>query len=182
MRIFGWAAVATLLVACSSGGGKSDAGTGGGACPTAYSANSCVDGCNPCTRLSDAQVAAAIGLPPVTGQWDGDACLWDFYEGGNLSIEVSFQVNTDYGTFELECQAPSTPDGGISITPVDGVGDQACFLGTSGTLGAFDINFLKGCFAYAISIVGPLGQPPPFPTATLQADEKALALDAVQNL
>jgi hypothetical protein len=44
------------------------------------------------------------------------------------------------------------------------------------------IRFLKGCSGYAVSIVGPVGQGPPFDTATLQADEKALALDAVQNL
>jgi hypothetical protein len=177
---------AAAAVACSSGGGKSngDAGPGGGVCPTPVSSNACEDGCNPCTRLSDAQVAAVVGQS-VTGQWNGDVCAWDFYDAqDNPSLEVELHVNTDYGTFELLCHPPgNAADSGIVITPVPGVGDDACYISTpSVALGAFEIEFLKGCDAYAVSITGPAGQAPPFSQATAQAYEKALALDAVPNL
>jgi len=51
-----------------------------------------------------------------------------------------------------------------------------------GALGSFDLDFFKGCFGYFVSVAGPAGKSPPFPDATAQAYEKALALDAVPNL
>jgi hypothetical protein len=186
-RVFGWMAGATLLVACSGGGGGTGGtgGTGasGAACGTAMSANACIDGCNPCTRLSDAQVTAVVGQA-ATGKWNGDVCEWDFFDAqGNVSFGVSLGVNDDYGTFEGFCH-PTVADGGLfTVTPVSGVGDDACYLTTSaGALGSFQLVFIKGCWAYDVSVVGPAGSSPPFSDATVQADEKALARDAVPNL
>ena len=53
---------------------------------------------------------------------------------------------------------------------------------TIGALGSFELNFLEGCYGYSISIAGPAGKSPPFSDAMVQAYEKALALDAAQNL
>jgi hypothetical protein len=177
-----------LLTACSNdtskgGGHDGGASTTAGACGTPVSSNACPDGCNPCTRLSDAQVAAVVGKPAVKGTWDSDACLWDFGDPLSTgSFEVGFHINTDYATFEDLCH-PGGSVTGITVTPVTGVGDDACYLATpAGSLGAFELNFLKGCWAYSMTIAGPAGQSSPFSDTTLQADEKALALDAVPNL
>jgi hypothetical protein len=184
-RICGIVAVVALSVACSGGGGGAGGGAGvsGATCGTAVSPNACVDGCNPCTRLSDAQVTAVVGQP-AQGKWNGDVCEWDFDDAqGNLSLGVSLGVNLNFSTFEDLCH-PAVVDGGVAtVTPVGGVGDDGCYLTTSaGALGSFELDFLKGCWAYSVSIVGPIGQGPPFSDATVQADEKALALDAVPNL
>jgi hypothetical protein len=171
---------------CSGGGGgKADAGTGAGACRTAPSTNSCVDGCNPCTRLSDAQVAAVVGINGIKGMWNGDVCEWDYVDAqGNPSFYVQLGVNIDYATFEDLCHSGGGgPDSGITITPVPGVGDDACYITTPvGALGSFALNFLKGCFGYSLNVAGPAGKSPPFSDAMAQAYEKALALDAVPNL
>jgi hypothetical protein len=184
MRITGCAAAVLFMVACSSSNSSSngDAANRTGSCGTAVSANACIDGCNPCTRLSDSQVAAAVGQSAVQGQWDGDACLWDFYDAqNNLLFEVGLHVNTDFRTFEDLCYPGSTAD--ITLTPVSGVGDDACYMGTGvAALGSFDLEFLKGCWGYSVTIAGLPGHVPPFSDAAAQAAEKALALDAVANL
>jgi hypothetical protein len=184
MRITGWAAAAVLLVACSSGGGggKADAGTTGGLCPTPVSTNACEDGCNPCTRVTDAQVAMAVGLPAVQGMQNSDVCEWDFTDATGNPFEVSFGVNIDYRTFEDECHVTNDPDSGITVTAVSGVGDDACYVETGGALQAYDLTFLKGCEAYQVEVVGLPGHTPPFTNDMLQAIEKAIAIDAVPNL
>ncbi len=184
MKLMRLIAGATLLAASASGCGSGSGpgpGTSGGACTT-FSPNACTDGCNPCSRLSDAQVAAVIGTSTV-GQWDSDACLWEYDDAqGYPLFEVSFLINSNYATFEDFCH-PADPVGDpYTVTPVSGVGDDACYLTTSiGALGS-EIDFLKGCWAYSVSINGPAGQSPPFSDATVQIDEKTLALDAVPNL
>jgi hypothetical protein len=182
MRKMVHVACMVVLAACSgSSGGGNDAGPKGVACTP--SPKACPDGCNPCTRLSDAQVAAVVGQT-VPGQWNGDVCAWDYTDAqGDPSFEVALHVNTDYLTFQDLCHSGSDPDAGITITPVAGVGDDACYLTTPfGALGSFDLDFLKGCDAYSISIAGPAGKSPPFTDAMVQGFEKALALDAVANL
>lgn len=188
MRIFTLATATVLFAACSGGGGGgngpgSDGGTIlGGACATPLSSKACVDGCNPCTRLSDAQVAAVMGGSSV-GQWDGDACLWEYDDAqGNLSYEVSLIVNNDYATYQDLCHPAVTAGDPYTVTPVSGVGDDACYLTTSiGALGS-ELDFLKGCWAYQVSVNGPAGHSPPFSDAVVQADEKSLALAAAPNL
>jgi hypothetical protein len=170
---------------CSGGGGVTgDASTRAGLCPSTPSANSCVDGCNPCTRLSDDQVAAVVGMSGVKGTWNGDVCEWDYFDAaGDVSFGIELGVNIDYATFQDLCHSGGGADGGITLTPVAGVGDDACIITTSvGALGSFELDFLKGCFGYSVTVAGPAGKSPPFPDAMAQAYEKALALDAVPNL
>jgi hypothetical protein len=180
-----WIALLIFIVACSGGGGGgADAGSRSGVCPTAFSKNSCVDGCNPCTRLSDDQVAAVVGTSGVKGTWNGDVCAWDYFDAqGDPSFEIELGVNIDYATFQDLCHSGGGADSGITITPVPGVGDDACIITTPfGALGSFELDFLKGCFGYSVSVAGPAGKSPPFSDAMAQAYEKALALDAVPNL
>ncbi len=175
-------AAAALLLACSSsGGGKPDGGTGAGCFATA-DPNACPDGCNPCTHLSDAQVAAVVGQS-TTGVWNSDVCEWDYFDGqGNLSFSVVFGINYDYATFEDLCHPADTTNDPYTVTPVSGVGDDACYLyTTAGALGS-TLQFLKGCWSYDMSIVGPVGHSPPFSDATVQAYEKTLVLDTVPTL
>jgi hypothetical protein len=178
MQFWGWIAAATLLVACS-GGNDQGAGTTGGVCMPAPLGNACIDGCNPCTRLADQQVAAVIGQS-ATGQANDGACKWDYDDAqGNLSFEVSFWVGYDDEMFQNFCHLPPA-ENIFAVTPVSGVGDDACYLSTPAV--GSGLNFLKGCWAYQINIEGPTGQAAPFPDAMVQADEKALALDALPNL
>jgi hypothetical protein len=177
-----WLACVALVAACSGGGsGNTDAAPGGGACTP--SPQACPDGCNPCTRLSDAQVAAVVGQS-VPGVWNSDVCEWDFMDAqGNLSFAVALHVNTDKGTFEDECHPGGAPVSGITVTPVAGVGDDACYIATpAGALGSFDLTFLKGCDAYSLSINGPVGKSPPFTDAMVRDFEKTLAIEAAANL
>jgi hypothetical protein len=92
---------------------------------------------------------------------------------------VSVDVNINVETFEGICHPKGTvPDGGISVTAAPGVGDDACFVQIEG-LGSPDLTFLKGCWAYTISIFSTTNPPP---DATVEAAEKTLALDALPNL
>jgi hypothetical protein len=116
-----------------------DAGATGGLCPSPVSANACVDGCNPCTKVTDAQVATAVGLPAVQGTWNGDICEWDFTDAEGNPFTVSLGVNIDYRTFGDECHVENVPDSGITVTAVSGVGDDACYLVTGGSLQAYNL-------------------------------------------
>ncbi len=165
------ALAAIVAVACSNNGTS-------GSCTA--SPKACPDGCNPCSKLTDAQVAMVVGHPQVTGMWNSDACVWYFTDASNNpSFTVGFTINTDYQTFQLECH-PKNPEGGIMVTPVSGVADDACYVATGGR--SYTLDFLKGCDAYSIYIAGPGTQPPPFPDATTQMYSKSLAAFAAQNL
>lgn len=162
---------ATLAIACSNNG------NGNTSCTP--SPKACPDGCNPCTKLSDALVAQTIGLPQVAGMWNGDVCEWDFMDASNTMFYVQLQTNTDYSTFQLQCH-PKMSDAGIVVTPVTGVGDDACNVATGGS--TYVLKFLKGCDAYGIAIRGVAAKPAPFPDATVQMYSKTLAAAAAQNL
>jgi hypothetical protein len=164
-------ALIVLSASCSGSGEGSDGMPPSMSCTP--SPNACVNACNPCTRLSDAQIAAVVGQSAV-GQQVSDFCEWDFTDSkGDTTFTVALGVNLGHTWFENECHPGNQPE--FTYAPVKGVGDDAC-------INPVELLFLKGCDAYDVSIRGTLGGPPPFSDAMVQSFEKALALDAVPNL
>jgi hypothetical protein len=184
-----WVILVAAVIGCSSssgssgtaaGGGGGGTGGAGGGCPAGASPNACFGTCNPCTRLTDAQVNAAVGVTvspgsqyPDGGGGDSHSCTWIQY---TPLVQVLLDSNVNADTFSKICGAPS--GGGLTVTPVAGVGDSACYTQIQG-LGGPILNFERGCWGYSLSISGPSAQ---FPDATMEADEKTLALDALPNL
>jgi hypothetical protein len=163
------------LAACSSGAGTADGGASPSACTTAVASKGCFGTCDACTLLTQAQASAGVDVALNAGDNGGDphSCDWEHLEASGVpDVQVIVQSNIDAKTFEGICHPRGVVvDAGITVTAVSGVGDDACYVQLQG-LGGPDLTFLKGCWAYTISIAGPTGQ---FSDATTEADEKRLA-------
>jgi hypothetical protein len=180
--------VTTLLAAaCSGASGGADGGGGGssGSC-SPISPHACSGECDSCGILTRAQVSAAVGASVAAGDNSGDPHSCDFImsdSNGLPVIQVLVGSNVNAQTFDAICHAPSDPASGLKIVPVTGVGDDACYeVPTSMAGDLIDpiiLNFEKGCWAYSVTVTGPSKE---FSEATIEADEKKLALDAVPNL
>jgi hypothetical protein len=165
------------LAACSSSGGAgtADGGASASACTTAVANKGCFGTCDSCTLLTQAQASAGVDVALNAGDNGGDphSCDWEHLDTSGIpDVQVIVQSNINARTFEDICHPRGVVvDAGITVTAVSGVGDDACYVQLQG-LGGPDLNFLKGCWAYTISIAGPAGQ---FDDATIEADEKRLA-------
>jgi hypothetical protein len=162
-----------------SGGGGGAGATGGaggsgGACTD--SPNACHDTCDPCTKLTAAQVSTATGVTVVQGNsYDAHACAWEMDNSSGLpTFQVQFTANIH--STETGCSEASNADAGVIVTPVSGVGDMACYQQIVG-LGTPLLAFSKGCWAYEMAVSGD-----GVSDATAEADEKALALAVLPNL
>ena len=181
------AAVAGCSSSGSAGGGSGGAGgtsaTSSGSCTSAAASKGCFGSCDACTVLTQAQVTAAVGVSVDAGDNAGDdhSCDWAHNDSSGIpDTQVSVDVNINTETFEKICHPTGAlADAGISVTAAPGVGDDACFVQIQG-LGSPDLTFLEGCWAYTISILATTSPPPA--DATIEADEKTLALDALPNL
>ncbi len=176
------AVVVMLVVAgcSSSGGGNGVTGTGGTSGACTVSPNACHDTCNPCTKLTQAQVTAAVGIAvgPGDNSSDSHQCHFEHDTTGGLpDLQVDFDSNMDAQTFADLC-APVSGDAsvGIVVTPVTGIGDGACYNALPG-LSAPILIFLKGCWSYSVAVTDSTST-----DATIESQEKAIALDALPNL
>lgn len=174
-------AITLVVVGCSSSsGGSGNTGTGGtsGACMA--SPNACHDTCNPCTKLTQTQVAMAVGVAvgPGDNSSNSHQCHFEHDTSSGLpDLQVDFGSNIDAQTFADIC-APVSGDAsaGIVVTPVSGVGDGACYTSLPG-LGGPILNFLRGCWSYSVAVADTTST-----DAAIEAEEKAIALDALPNL
>ena len=154
-----------------SGGGSGAGGSGG---PGVVA--------DPCTLLTQAEVAGVIGFAvgPGDSSQDPHACAFT-YQATTTIDQVSGTVTDNVRATEItkDCQAPS--GAGLTITAVSGVGDLACSI-DAGILGSH-IDFVSNGQGYEVSVLA-LGSnlQPKFPAATAEAMEKALALDVVAKL
>ena len=91
--------------------------------------------------------------------------------------QVDFDSNMDAQTFTDLC-TPASGDASaaVIVTPVSGVGDGACFNSLPGLSGPILI-FLKGCWSYSVAVTDSTST-----DATIEAQEKTIALDAIPNL
>ena len=174
-------AVLLVVVGCSSGGGGNGVtGTGGttGACTA--SPGACYATCNPCTKLTQTQVAAAVGVAvgPGDNTSDSHQCHFEHDNSSGLpDLQVDFDSNMDAQTFADICAPVSADAGnGIVVTPVTGVGDRACYTSLAG-LGGPILNFLRGCWSYSVAVTDSTAT-----DATIETQERAIALDALPNL
>jgi hypothetical protein len=142
------------------------------------SPNACTGSCNPCTRLADAQVTSIMGVPlsPGTqytkeGGGDSHTCSWTQYSERGLPLA---QAVLTANMTSAGCDKKS--GGGIKITPVTGVGDEACYSQMQG-MGPVLLTFRKGCDVYSFDVSGPK-----LDEATIKDKEKSLALAVLPNL
>jgi hypothetical protein len=175
-------AAAALVVACSgsSGSGNSGGGGGGGG---AGGGGSGAQGA-PCTLLTQAQVAAALGVQVNAGVPSDNApfhyCMWvNVNQGpGNTSGIYGFTLVAVDGAVDFAAQCNGPPGPNETIVPVSGVGDAACYDELTNV--GVDLRFEKGTSSYT-SEVNPAGT---FtgPPSTIEPQEKTLALEALANL
>lgn len=164
----------------ASGAPTSSTGTGGGGGSGGGGQGVVAD---PCTLLTQAQVAGVVGVAVGAGDssQDSHACAFTYHDPTDELGLVSATVTDNVRASEVtkDCQAPS--GNGMTITSVSGVGDVACFV-DAGILGT-NITFATGGQGYEVSVLA-LGtnMKGQFPNATAQAMEKALALDVVAKV
>ncbi len=165
----------TTLAACSGGGTTSDVATAA-SCTTAVANKGCFGTCDSCTLLTQDQASAGVDVALNAGDNGGDphSCDWEHLDTSGIpDVQVIVESNINAQTFERICHPANhgSNDAGITVTPLGGVGDDACYVQTQG-LGGPDLTVLKGCWAYTISIGGPTAQ---FPDTTIEMDEARLA-------
>jgi hypothetical protein len=155
-----------------SGGGSGPAGSGG--------AGVVVD---PCTLLTQAEVAGVVGfaVAPGDSSQDPHACAFTYHDPADALGLVSGTVSDNIRATEITKNCQSGSGAGLTVTQVSGVGDVACWV-DGGVLGT-NINFVSHGQGYEVSVLA-LGTNlhPKFPSATAEAMEKALALDVIAKL
>lgn len=189
--------LAVLLVACSSTAATplpTPSSGGGGAAATA-AASSPAPGTSsgtgggggtgqvpdPCTLLTQQQVAGVVGLAVAAGAPSGShACAFTYTDSANIlnSLTVTVSDNVAATQVAKDCQAPS--GNGLTITAVGGVGDVACYV-EAGILGSH-ITFAASGQGFEVSIVSFGSLQSTFPIGTAEPMEKALALDVVAKV
>ncbi len=169
---------AALIAACSSSSGGSGDGGSGGTCTA--SPHACFDTCNPCSILTQSEVAAIVNVAVAAGDnsTDPHMCQYIYSDSSGLpALQVLIYTNINSQTFSQVCHPPSSSfDAGIVLTPVSGVGDDACYLSGGGNVWP-DLNFEKGCWAYEIAVFGNM-----LSGATEQGYEKSIALAMLPKL
>ena len=184
--------LASALVACTSASPSGTPGGGGGGqasgatTPPQSSTGSGSGGtgvvADPCTLLTQAEVAGVIGFAvgPGDSSQDRHACSFTYHDPATIDL-VSGTVTDNIRATQAtkNCQAGSGV--GLTVTQVSGVGDVACWV-DGGVLGTY-INFVSHGQGYEVSVLA-LGSNllPKFPSATTEAMEKALALDVIAKL
>jgi hypothetical protein len=183
--------VAALLTVSVIGAGCGSAPTGGflspaaapaaaaastsPAAPAPVASQSAASAMDPCTLLTQAEVSAALGVVAGQGTTAADPrqCTWLPAAAGPPGQQASVTINAATALSQL-CAATST--GGS--TPVQGVGDAACFAGIGGTGLATYLAAQKGAQIFTVSVVLATGTPIP----TIEATEKTLALAILPRL
>jgi hypothetical protein len=160
---------ATASSGATSGAGSTSAGTGAGSGTS-----------DPCSLITQAEVATAVGVAvgPGSNASNSHECSWQFPANGVPTVQVSIDTNINASTFAGICGVPSNPTLGITVTQVTGIGDSACYTEAAGLAAGNNLTFEKDGRAY--SVAATLG-PTQTSAAQLDADKK-LALDALARL
>ena len=138
------AATATALAACSTAGSSAPPppsgvagapGTAGG--PASGSAGALAGGgggtagsavTDPCTLLTQAEVTAAVGKPVGPGSTADNPNSCDFGYPANDVPDVQAGVDFIDGSLDEYCSDTGASAVGMTIEPVGGLGDGACFI------------------------------------------------------
>ncbi|MFI5225295.1 MAG: DUF3558 family protein [Candidatus Limnocylindrales bacterium] len=176
-------AIAGLVAACSSSGSPapspSSAGGGASQAPAAQATGGGASGAtaaDPCSLLTPAQISAVVGIPVGPGDSGGDThlCDWSHPDANGVpDAQVSLSTNEDPGL----CDEGSSTTLGITVTPVTGLGDQACMAQAAGLQIGDNLTFYKGGLGFSISANGKAAN-----VADELAKDTALAHDVLSNL
>ncbi|HEX4337349.1 MAG TPA: hypothetical protein VH062_15640 [Polyangiaceae bacterium] len=203
VRITLAASVLTLALgtgACSSSGSSSPGADGGNStgadggvageggtsapvstCSVSDEGDGCHDTSCPCTLLTQDQVNAALGVTvgtPDDGTGTGGdphSCIWTYKAAAPSTDKVTLYLTTniDPPSFAGACGGKASP--GKTVVPASGIGDTACYTVIADGFGT-DLSFQKNCWAYELSISATGTLTSMFTQDTIEADEKALAL------
>jgi len=161
----------TLCVAACSSSSPANGGTGGGGGEAG----------NACVLLTQDQVSQDVGVSVGGGDSTGDPhlCLWSWDDPNDpLSIvNVIIMNNISLSTFD---EGVNGSGGGLTFTPVSGVGDGAHYV-DAGVLGT-SLDFKKGNLVFSTSVSAMGSAQSQYSMTTIQADEKTLALDVLSSL
>jgi hypothetical protein len=130
---------------------------------------------NPCSLLTLAQVGAALGGTVAAGTLAGSHdCEWAGAHGApgkTLLVEIVGPIGSVTPAERFNTMKAPLPVRGIVKTPVNGIGDDAVYVTTNGTL----LSVRKGGFVFTVHING-------FSTEEAKAKEKTLALAVLAKL
>ncbi|MFL5679305.1 MAG: hypothetical protein ACJ77B_01745 [Chloroflexota bacterium] len=155
----GAGAVAGQSAAANGGGG------GGGAATVT----------DPCTLLAQADVTTAVGMSVGPGSSADNPESCDF-EGGGGAVEAG--INFAQGSLDDFCKDAGTNAVGLTIEPVSGVGDGACFTHVGTNRVGSSLTFAKnGRLFQTFALLS--GQPTPDDT---KAADTKLAQAALTHL
>ena len=132
----------------------------------------------PCTLLTAAQVSAVLGVSVGEGQPRlSTLCEWS--EPGKSAPGSKKATLTLQNPQAFAFAKTPVPGGGITKTPVSGVGDEAIF-GTTANIAAV-LTVKKGDVVFVVRVYGfPIDAGKPL--EDVQAKEKTLALEIVSKL
>jgi len=183
-----FAVIAGLVVtACSGstspattapGGGGGGGGSPSGA-PTQSGSNgtAAAGALDPCTLLTQAEVASATGEAVGPGQSlnDGQMCNWEYSDPTDQlsGIDASLSVDSDDTAFKEEQQ------GGPGVKAASGIGDEAYYLESPL---ATILTFKKGPYLFDVGMNVAGNMKDKFTIATQEAVEKAMALTAIPRI
>ena len=132
----------------------------------------------PCSLLTAAQVSAVLGVSVGEGQPRlSTLCEWS--EPGKSAPGSKKVTLTLQNPQAIAYAKTPVPGGGITKTPVSGVGDEAIF-GTTANIAAV-LTVKKGDVVFVVRVYGfPIDSGKPL--EAVQAKEKTLALEIVSKL
>lgn len=167
----GGGAPASTGPAAGGGAAASPAGT---AAPGGAAAAGTLD---PCSLLTQGEVAAATGEPvgPGQSQNDGKQCMWEYSDPKDQlsGLDASLSVDLDPEVWREE-------QGGNALsTPVSGVGDEAYFT-AGGIAGVLDFRKGSQLFEVGMNVAGTVKDK--LPSAAQEAAEKQMALAALARI
>ena len=164
---------AVLLAGCGGGSSSgSTAGDGGAHSPT-----------HPCDLLTPAQAGAVLQDGTLTAKSDSSivpTCSWTPQSSSNGSIDLSMVsvIIQDPAVFQgVAKQAGHSAVPGLTITKVNGVGDEAYFETTGQSSGTTLLLFRKGNSCIQVSV-----HKETFSASQVQDAETTLAQQIVEHL
>lgn len=186
------AAVAVALTACTTGAspsiGPTTAAQGGqgsaGGAPASQAGNGGGGGgaatvTDPCTLLTQAQVSAVVGkqVGPGSSADNPNSCYFQYPADGVPDIQAG--IDFTGGSLDDICKdIPAASALGMTIEPVSGLGDGACFTFVGKLQAGSTLTFAKGGRLFQTFALLGSGTP----ASAMKAADTTLAQDALAHL
>ena len=187
---FSVAAIAVALTACtgasSPGTGPTTAAgqSGAAGAPAGQSAAAAGGGgaatvTDPCKLLTQAEVSAVVGKQVGPGSSTDNPNSCDFQYPADGPADIQAGIDFIEGSLDDYCKdAAGASAVGMSIEPVSGIGDGACFIHIGALQAGSTLTFSKGGRLFQTYALLGSGTP----TSTMKAADTTLAQDALARL